>query len=127
MIDYWFERVREANAELIHEGTDLRKAKWRGNPHTLAGACYYLSETLAAIYTWLGYEVEVYTLRHEGDTHWCLKVEGRVIDPTMEQFRTPVPYGQARRIGFLTKDTSKRTKTVLEKLGLDTEAVRVYR
>ena len=127
MIDYWFERVREANAELIHEGTDLRKAKWRGNPHTLAGACYTLSEALAAIYTWLGHTVKVYTVHHEGDTHWFLRVDGQVIDPTAEQFRTAVPYDEATRRGFLTKEVSKRTKVVLEKLGLDTEAVRVYR
>jgi len=38
---------------------------------------------------------------------------------TADQFRTPVPYDEARGCGFLTRDPSARTKIVLRRVEHD--------
>jgi hypothetical protein len=127
MIGYWEKRVQDAQRELVAEGVDLRKHPWKGLPNPLAGACYFASESLAAIMVDQGREVEVYTITHQGAPHWFLRVDGWITDPTAGQFSKPVPYEQGRRIGFLTKRLSKRTRILLQHMGLDTDTLTVYR
>lgn len=96
---------------------ELRKREYRDNPNPMAGHCYVASE---AIYHKLGGKEAGWTpqtIRHEGGPHWYLKHQnGAVIDPTCDQFETPVPYDQGKGCGFLTKAPSKRSQTVLTRL-----------
>jgi hypothetical protein len=60
------------------------------------------------------------TVRVNGDVHWFLKSKltpVTYIDPTADQFDTPVPYLEGRGRGFLTKAPSKRAQKILERLG----------
>ena len=56
-------------------------------------------------------------VRHEGVNHWYLRWEtGGVVlylDPTVTQFKTPVPYDQGKGCGFLTKEPSKRAVALM--------------
>ncbi len=93
---------------------DLRHPKYRGNPSPYAGHCYVASE---AIYHLLGGKKAGYVpqfIRHEGQPHWFLRSpDGRVIDPTRDQFKTPVPYDKGKGKGFLTAQPSKRAARVM--------------
>lgn len=96
---------------------ELRKKAYRNNPNPMAGHCYVASE---AIYHKLGGKVAGWTpqtIRHEGGPHWYLKnQDGTIIDPTCDQFETPVPYDQGHGCGFLTRQPSKRAQEVLGRL-----------
>ncbi|MCW4026230.1 MAG: hypothetical protein NWE76_01940 [Candidatus Bathyarchaeota archaeon] len=97
---------------------DLRKKEYQGHPNPLYGHCYVASETLYHI---LGAEKSDYCatrVKHEGTTHWYLthKKTGDIIDPTRDQFETPVPYDEGVRAGFLTKEPSKRAKTLMARM-----------
>lgn len=103
---------------------DLRKPQYRGRENCLAGHCYVASE---ALYWLLGGPQSGWVpqnIQHEGGPHWYLKhkISGAVLDPTASQFKTPVPYESGRGKGFLTKQPSKRTQVVLDRVkngGLD--------
>jgi hypothetical protein len=96
---------------------DLRNKKFRNHSCPTAGHCYVASE---ALYHLLGGKDAGYTpmqIVHEGSSHWFLKhSSGKVIDPTSDQFKTPVPYEQAKGRGFLTKQPSKRAQTLIERV-----------
>lgn len=96
---------------------ELRKSPWRGSDNGVAGHCYVACE---AIYHTLGGKDAGWTpqtIRHEGGPHWFLRHEdGTVVDPTADQFRTPVPYDEGRGCGFLTKQPSARAQKVLDRL-----------
>lgn len=97
---------------------DLRKPQYRGNQNCLAGHCYVASE---ALYHMLGGQRSGWvpqTIQHEGGPHWYLKHKhsGAILDPTAKQFNTPVPYEKGRGCGFLTKQPSKRTQVVLDRI-----------
>ena len=98
---------------------DLRKPAYRGNPNEVAGHCYVASEV---IYHELGGKAAGWTpqtIQHEGGPHWYLKnQDGTIIDPTADQFETPVPYSDGRGCGFLTRQPSARSKKVIERLDL---------
>ena len=96
---------------------ELKKGKYKRFGHPLAGMCYIASEAL--YHSTGGQEVwNVYVMRHNGDTHWFLRrrKDEKVFDLTAEQFDTLPDYTTARRIGFLTKEPSKRAKIILEDL-----------
>jgi hypothetical protein len=78
-----------------------------------------------------------HTVRHEGSVHWflaktkpheflrwngdrCRRITTRriieILDPTVSQFESPVPYTMARGRGFLTKEPSKRAREMMERL-----------
>ena len=99
-----------------HLTDDLRKPEFKGHACPTAGHCYVASE---ATYHMLGGKAAGYKpmqINHEGTNHWFLKHEsGKIIDPTADQFKTPVPYDKARGRGFLTKEPSKRAKTLMER------------
>lgn len=96
---------------------ELRKPDYRGHQNPVAGHCYVASE---AIYHKLGGKAAGWTpqtIQHEGGPHWYLKHEdGTIIDPTADQFGTPVPYEKGRGCGFLTRQPSARTQQVLDRL-----------
>lgn len=103
---------------------DLRKPHYQGNPNPMAGHCYVASEALYHLLGGKAAGYKAFTINHEGEPHWFLKdAQGNVIDPTADQFTTPVPYDQARGIGFLTGDKpSKRAQTLLSRLNYTTAA-----
>jgi hypothetical protein len=56
-------------------------------------------------------------IKHEGNSHWFLKhSSGKILDATSDQFATAVPYEKAKGRGFLTKEPSKRAKTLMSRL-----------
>jgi len=91
---------------------ELLKAAWRGRPHPLAGHCYIVCEALCHA---LPGHYRPHVVRHEGGTHWFVKtIQGRILDPTASQFKTPPPYHLARPCGFLTAQASRRTQRLLD-------------
>lgn len=82
-------------------------------PNTF-GHCYVASE---AAYYMLGGKEEGWKpmhMTHLGASHWFLKHEtGYILDLTHSQFKVPLDYSEARGMGFLTKEPSKRTKKLL--------------
>lgn len=97
---------------------DLRKKEYQDNPNPMAGHCYVASE---AVYHTVGGKAAGWkpmSIQHEGGPHWYLKNDERgiIVDPTADQFKTPVPYDEGRGTGFLTRQPSKRAKVVLDRL-----------
>lgn len=96
---------------------DLRRPKYRGAEHPMTGHCYVASE---ALYHLLGGSQKGWkpmNVQHEGDSHWFLQhSSGRILDPTGDQFKTPVPYDQGKGKGFLTKEPSARAQQVMERM-----------
>jgi GNAT superfamily N-acetyltransferase len=91
----------------------------------VAGHCAVATE---ALYFTLGGKSAGYTpmnVRHEGVSHWYLRTpDGRYLDPTADQFDTPVDYARGRGRGFPTPrqgraepPPSKRAATLLRRLG----------
>lgn len=103
---------------------DLLHPVYRGAwDHPLTGHCYIASEAYKQLASVMyGDDVTVWFIRVgkssfvNGVPHWFLKHEGDIIDITAPQFRTPVPYDQARRKGFLTKYPSKRAWIVIDRV-----------
>jgi 8-oxo-dGTP pyrophosphatase MutT (NUDIX family)/GNAT superfamily N-acetyltransferase len=101
-----------------HLSDDIRKPQYQGSDNCLAGHCYVASETL---YHMLGGKESGWVpmnIQHEGGPHWYLKHKhsGVILDPTASQFKTPVPYENGRGRGFLTKQPSKRSQIVLDRI-----------
>jgi len=104
-------------------GPHVLRPDWRkrrpANATPSWGCCYVASE---AAYHALGGAksgLRVMHISHEGAPHWYLTDgSGRVIDPTADQFSSPVPYGQGRGKGFLTTEPSKRAVALLADAGL---------
>lgn len=85
--------------------------------HPNRGWCYAAAE---ALYHRLGGKEAGLTpmrIEHEDWPHWYLRweVDGHTfyLDPTSEQFKTPVPYPNGKGCGFLTKEPSKRARELL--------------
>jgi hypothetical protein len=81
------------------------------------GNCYVTSE---ALFHLLGGRAAGWTpmqVHHEGDSHWFLRHDsGLILDATVSQFKTPVPYVQARGRGFLTRRPSRRAQQMMRQL-----------
>jgi hypothetical protein len=99
---------------------ELRKPEYRGHPNPIVGHCYAASE---AVFHLVGGECSNWRprfIRHEGAPHWFLQegVSGKVCDPTADQFKTPVPYEDARAVGFLTgyERPSKRAQVLMDRV-----------
>ena len=81
------------------------------------GHCYIASE---ALYYLLGgkdsgYVPQVITVNN--GTHWFLKnKQNDILDPTFDQFNFKINYSKSRGCGFLTKQPSKRTQQLLNKI-----------
>jgi hypothetical protein len=120
---------------------DLLKPDWRrrnADGHPMTGHCYVAAE---ALWHLLGGPAAGWTPRvlgfaddrswravepgEQGLTHWWLEHEdGRRLDPTGDQFATPVPYERGRYQAFLTNAKlagrpSIRTRKLLVRLGFN--------
>lgn len=93
-----------------------------GNSCT-AGHCYAASEALHYMLGGkeAGWDPQV--VHHEGGTHWYLKNRhsGRIIDPTSDQFATPVPYHLGRTQAWVRHPSmqeipSKRAAYIIERV-----------
>ena len=122
--------VRAIRANLT---PDLLAGEYRAcaTQHPMAGHCSVATE---ALYFMLGGKAAGYTpmnVRHEvkgikgGVSHWYLRTpEGAYLDPTADQFDTPVDYAAGRGRGFPTPKQghaepppSRRAQTLLRRLG----------
>jgi hypothetical protein len=100
---------------------DLLRPEWRGRSSPLAGQCYVCSE---AIYHLLGGKAHGWTpvfVRHEGAPHWFLRRSlgpsgFEVVDATAGQFKAPVPHERGVPKGFLTREPSKRARTLMGRI-----------
>jgi hypothetical protein len=98
---------------------DLLKKEYLNYPNKnkFTGHCYIASE---CYYHLANENLKVYHIKHENSTHWFLKNnKDEIIDLTAEQFTTPVPYMNARGGAFLTKEPSKRSKTLMDRVMKD--------
>ncbi len=133
------EVTRVVSAIRAHLGPHVLRPDWRkrrpANAVPAWGCCYVAAE---AAYHALGGEgvgLKVMHVNHEGAPHWYLvdltRREVRshrgakrlierpiVIDPTADQFATPVPYTKGKGKGFLTLQPSKRAQALLVAAGL---------
>lgn len=109
-----FSLVRDVRACLTD---DLRKKEYRGSPNPVTGHCYVANEALLFLLKAGGVKGwGPMFVKHEGVPHWFLRHEsGVVLDPTSDQFKKPVPYRKAVGKGFLTKNPSKRARTLIER------------
>jgi len=101
---------------------DLLKPKYKhktgvgGHCYAASEACFHLLGGKPA-----GWTPVVYS-SNEGWTHWWLRHEdGRICDPTADQFPYVFPYALGRGNGFLTKAPSKRASEIMKRInsGLD--------
>ena len=103
-----------------HLTDDLRREQYRGHECPTAGHCYVASEVL---YHMLGGAASGYkpmNIFHEGSSHWFLKhSSGEIIDPTADQFKTPVPYEKAKGKGFMTRYPSNRAGVVMTRMKMN--------
>jgi hypothetical protein len=105
------QRVREVLSD------DLLKPEYRRltNRKPTTGHCYAASEALYHLLGPAGFTPQ--NIRHEGASHWYLKADdGAILDPTADQFDTPVPYEAGRGKGFLTKQPSKRALEIIRRV-----------
>ena len=123
------EVARVVSAIRAHLGPHVLRPDWRKRRPADAvvswGCCYVAAE---AAYHALGGEnagLKVMHVNHEGAPHWYLVDLTRledflpvVIDPTSDQFATPVPYTKGKGKGFLTLQPSKRAQALLVAAGL---------
>jgi len=94
----------------------LHKNYSKNRTSKLAGHCYIASE---AAYHLLGGATywKPQFIKHEGSAHWFLlhKYTGEIVDITAAQFKSPIPYHNAKGKGFLTKKPCKRTQILLKR------------
>lgn len=93
---------------------DLLHPRYRDRPRAY---CYPATEALFHLLS-SSHNVEVWRQRLDSDTvHWYLRVDGRWVDPTADQFdEGPPTYAEGARTGFLTKAPSKRAAEILRRI-----------
>lgn len=87
--------------------------------HRLAGHCYAASEAVFCVLGGLDAGHSMTQVRHEGVSHWFVRLsDGTVVDPTAEQFETPVPYERGRaNNGFVRQhDPSAPAQEILARI-----------
>ena len=112
--------VKDSGAEASSLLKPIYREKVSAGAHPITGHCYAASE--AVFHATGGQERSPWrphVIRHEEGTHWFLKHRdtGEVLDPTSEQFETPVPYTSGRATGFLTRIPSKHAQAILRGIG----------
>jgi len=100
---------------------DLLKPKYRMSPNKnkYTGHCYVATETL--YYLLPDKDKSNYTpaiLKINGDTHWFLKnkINKTIIDITQNQYSHVLDYHTSRNAAFLTKNPSKRTLILINRI-----------
>lgn len=113
---------------------DLLKSDWKkkisDKDHITKGHCYAATE---ALYYLLGGKDSGYIPQHgrtEEGTHWWLKNKnGKILDPTAEQFyhigMNP-PYNKGIDGGFLTNYPSKRSQEIINRVNNINESIKDY-
>jgi len=94
------------------------KREWSADKPKSWGHCYVATE---AFYALMGGKAAGWTVnwvKHEGSTHHFLRnPRGEVVDLTADQFKTPVPYEQGKRFGWMTGETpSERAQILLNRV-----------
>jgi hypothetical protein len=97
---------------------DLLKPHYRARSdrRPATGHCYVACE---ALFHLLGGKDAGFTpaqIHHEGESHWFLRTPSGVLDPTADQFATPVPYETGTGKGFLTREPSRRAVEVIRRV-----------
>jgi len=96
---------------------ELRNPPWRGDANRFAGHCYVASEAFFHLAGGKAAGWKPMNLRHEDSPHWwLLDAEGRIVDLTAEQFKTPVPYAAGVGKGFLTREPSRRAQVIIDRV-----------
>ena len=101
---------------------DLLTAEWaemrRDGDHPLTGFCYVASEALYHLAGGATAGLSVYRCTFApGKTHWWLKdADGRILDPTAEQFPGLPPYALGVRTHFLSRQPSHRAAALIAKV-----------
>lgn len=105
-----------------HLTPDLLSPEWaalrREGDHALKGFCYVATEALYHLAGGAEAGLSVYRCSlPNGGTHWWLvDRDGRIVDPTAEQFVEAPPYAKGRRTHFLSTRPSDRTARLLAKV-----------
>lgn len=96
---------------------DLRHKQYQGNANPHAGHCYVASEAYYHMAGGKNAGLKPMFIHHEGEPHWFIRdSQGKNIDLTSSQFKTPVPYDEARGKGFLTDHPSARAQTLINRV-----------
>lgn len=102
---------------------DLLKPEYReaNKSNPMFGHCYVASEAL--FHALGGFSMSWRPVRArdlEGIVHWWLEDEaGGILDPTADQYLSQnkePPYAQGRKAGYLTRDPSKRSRVLLDRI-----------
>jgi hypothetical protein len=91
--------------------------------HCTTGHCYVAAEALWHALGGMDSPWRPVSGRDEEGTHWWLTNQetGEIADPTSDQYTSlgeEPPYHTGRRVGFLTKQPSKRAAQILRRAGL---------
>ncbi len=104
---------------------DLLRPEYRrraeGHHHPTFGHCYAASEALFWLVGGLEEGNSMMQIRHEGVSHWFVRLaDGTALDPTSDQFETPVPYELARaNNGFVRQHgRSARASEIIRRLSV---------
>lgn len=108
----------EINTTLKNIGSSLLHKNYQKNwteENPTYGYCYIISEAIYH-YTYLENPEIYYINLGKHGVHWFLKSKEKIIDFTAEQFKFPIPYQDAKRIGFL-KGSIPTSKGFISKRG----------
>ena len=110
---FQFQQFMNEIAEAIKENLtdDLLRPGYGPGAH-----CYVASEVYYHYTRGRRAEVRPMNMRHEGASHWFILDNGEVVDLTADQFKTKPDYSKARGRGFLTKEPSKRARTLISRV-----------
>lgn len=108
----------------LKEAKLLLRPDWRAlndnGPHS-TGFCYIAAEACFHLLGGREGGVLSYYAAYEEDgmrcTHWWLRRNGRIIDPTASQYTAlglKPPYHLGKGVGFLTKNPSRRARSLME-------------
>ena len=109
---------------------ELLRGRWKdafaAGGNRFAGHCYAAAEALFHLVGgrkagWLPCVLSCRTWPEgldEGETHWFIRNErtGEILDPTAGQFDTEIAYPKAKGCGFLTRDPSRRARTIISRV-----------
>jgi len=110
--DQYMPLVNAVRAGLTDDLLKPEYRKQRNRPAT-AGHCYVASETLWWLLGGKSKGWHPYRINHEYQSHWYIARGWTVLDPTLDQYVTPVPYWRGKRSAFLTPQKPSQRAVVL--------------
>lgn len=107
-------------ALLQHLDPDLVDPSYHNALSPTAGFCYVMTEAFIHVFGWLDGPYRPATVRIGNDVHWYIThADGRILDPTADQYHVAVPYADGRRRWFCNgRNLSRRAKTLLQRAAL---------